>query len=202
MANDHYFSVQPAGEQRSRSISVWLAGAQREVQTANGVFSASRIDPGTQVLLAETPAPPAAGDLLDLGCGWGPIALTMGILSPGATVWAVDVNARSLDLVTTNARLLDLTNVNAVGPDDVPDSLSFETIWSNPPIRVGKDELHALLARWLPRIRPAGDCWLVVHRDLGADSLQRWLDAEFGARMTVMREATRKGYRVLRLLVP
>ncbi len=166
--------------------------------TAGGVFSPDRIDTGTQVLLGNVPAPSPGGNLLDLGCGWGPIALTLALESPHATVWAVDVNERALDLVRANAEKMSIPNVNAVLPDDVPSTIDFTTIWSNPPIRVGKNELHGLMSRWLPRLQIGSDAWLVVQRNLGSDSLHRWLQATFPEDLTVVRMATSKGYRVLR----
>ena len=199
MANEHYFSANPESELKLRTIRTKLAGRDVEVTTANGVFSPERVDIGTQVLLSSVPAPPPGGHLLDLGCGWGPIALTLALESPHATVWAVEVNERSLDLVRRNAAALGLTNVNAVLPADVPDDISFMTIWSNPPIRVGKDELHNLLRTWLPRLDQATDAWLVVARNLGSDSLQRWIETEFASVLTVTRVALNKGFRVMRV---
>jgi 16S rRNA G1207 methylase RsmC len=198
MPSEHYFSSSPGSELNPRTIHVRLAGADRELLTASGVFSPQRVDTGTQVLLANVPAPPPGGNLLDLGCGWGPIALTLALESPHATVWAVDVNERALALLRENAARLGLDNVNAVTPDDVPDDISFMTIWSNPPIRVGKHELHGLLERWLPRLDSGCDGWLVVQRNLGSDSLHRWLQATFPDDFSFVRAATNKGYRVLR----
>jgi 16S rRNA (guanine1207-N2)-methyltransferase len=199
MQGDHYFSAQPGSEFTPRTVSVTLAGRPAEVVTSGGIFSPDRIDTGTAVLLSHVPAPPPGGNLLDLGCGWGPIALTLALESPHATVWAVDVNERALELTRRNARALGLDNVNAVLPDDVPGDVEFRTIWSNPPIRVGKNELHSLLTRWLPRLDVASDAWLVVQRNLGSDSLQRWLQTELGDESAVLRAATSKGYRVLRV---
>lgn len=181
-----------------RSLPVTLAGRDLEVQTAGGVFSPSALDIGTRVLLGSVPPPPPGGDLLDLGCGWGPIALSLALESPHATVWAVDVNERALDLTRRNAQSLGLTNVNAVLPEDVPADVTFRTIWSNPPIRVGKNELHGMLTAWLPRLADASDAWLVVARNLGADSLQRWIEAELHD-LRVQRTATSKGFRVLKV---
>jgi 16S rRNA G1207 methylase RsmC len=195
---EHYFSSSPGGEPGFRPLAVRLAGREVEVTTGNGVFSPDRIDVGTQVLLGHVPAPPPGGDLLDLGCGWGPIALSLALESPHARVWAVDVNERALDLVRRNAASLGLDNVNACRPEDVPAELRFMTIWSNPPIRVGKNELHAMLLTWLPRLEPGSDAWLVVQRNLGSDSLQRWMQGEFPADYAFLRAATSKGYRVLR----
>ena len=199
MGSDHYFSASPASAENLRRIRVTLAGRDLEVTTAGGVFSPDHVDSGTSVLLANTPPPPPGGNLLDLGSGWGPIALTLAIESPHATVWAVDVNERALDLVRRNADSLGLHNVNAVRPEDVPDDVVFRTIRSNPPIRVGKNELHGLLERWIPRLDERADAWLVVQRNLGSDSLQRWLAATFAHDYSVHRAATGRGFRVLKV---
>jgi 16S rRNA (guanine1207-N2)-methyltransferase len=199
MATEHYFSELPESELKFRQIRVPLTGQVFELTTSNGIFSPERIDSGTQVLLANTPAAPPGGNLLDLGCGWGPIALTLALQSPHATVWAVDVNSRALDLVRRNAEAVGVTNVNAVTPEDVPADVSFMSIRSNPPIRVGKNELHGMLRFWLPRLDPESDAWLVVQRNLGSDSLHHWLESWLPAEFAVSRAATNKGYRVLRV---
>jgi len=199
MTNEHYFSGTPESELKLRSIQATIAGRAVDLTTANGVFSPERVDAGTRVLLSSVPAPPPGGNLLDLGCGWGPIALSLAADSPHATVWAVDVNERALDLVRRNADVMGLSNVNAVLPQDVPASLEFMTIWSNPPIRVGKNELHSMLQMWMPRLEVGADAWLVVQKNLGSDSLHRWMDDEFASTLTVTRAATNKGYRVLRV---
>ncbi|GAB3612163.1 class I SAM-dependent methyltransferase [Humibacter ginsengisoli] len=196
-SGEHYFTSRPGGDAKLRPLAVRLAGREVELVTASGIFSPDHIDIGTRVLLADAPDAPATGDLLDLGCGWGPVALTLALESPDATVWAVDVNERALDVVRRNASTLGLTNVNAVLPDDVPGHVAFRAIWSNPPIRVGKDELHALLLRWLPRLETQADAWLVVQRNLGSDSLQRWLEAELPTGFGVRRASSSKGFRVL-----
>lgn len=199
MGSDHYFSASPSSAEQLHRIPVTLAGRAGEVTTAGGVFSPGHVDGGTAVLLSHTPPPPPGGNLLDLGCGWGPIALSLALQSPHATIWAVDVNERALDLVRRNAAQWGLTNVTAATPDDVPDDVAFRTIRSNPPIRVGKNELHGLLERWIPRLDERSDAWLVVQRNLGSDSLQRWLAATFDRGFTTSRAATSKGFRVLKV---
>lgn len=199
MGSDHYFSASPSSAENLRRIRVSLAGRSGEVTTAGGVFSPDHVDGGTAVLLANTPPPPPGGHLLDLGCGWGPIALSLAVQSPHATVWAVDVNDRALDLVRRNAAEWGLDNVNAARPEDVPEGVRFRGIRSNPPIRVGKNELHGLLERWLPRLDERSDAWLVVQRNLGSDSLQRWLAATFDDGYSVTRAATGRGFRVLKV---
>ena len=199
MESDHYFSASPSSAENQRRISVTLAGRSGDVTTAGGVFSPAHVDGGTAVLLSNTPPPPPGGHLLDLGCGWGPIALSLAVQSPHSTVWAVDVNERALDLVRLNAQAWGLDNINAVLPEDVPSAVTFRTIRSNPPIRVGKNELHGLLQRWLPRLEERSDTWLVVQRNLGSDSLQRWIAATFDDGYSVMRSATARGFRVLKV---
>ncbi|TFD33869.1 methyltransferase domain-containing protein [Cryobacterium sp. TMT1-19] len=199
MPSDHYFTPAPDSTLKLRQVTVRLGGQERELTTANSVFSPEHIDTGTQVLLNNAPTPPPGGDFLDLGCGWGPISLHLALASPRATIWAVDVNERALDLVRLNAEKLGLTNITAVLPDQMPAHVTFRTIWSNPPIRVGKTELHTMLRTWLPRLEPGSDAWLVVQRNLGSDSLQRWLDGDLPAEYSTSRHSISKGFRVLRV---
>ncbi|MFC4223241.1 class I SAM-dependent methyltransferase [Lysinibacter cavernae] len=199
MADDHYFSSAPGSDFRPKTIRAQLSGTTYELTTAGGVFSPDHVDQGTEVLFKYAPEPPASGNLLDLGAGWGPISLTLALESPESTVWAVDVNDRALDLVRLNAEALGLTNVRAVKPDEVPDDIRFDAIWSNPPIRVGKNVLHEMLLHWLPRLHDRADAYLVVQRNLGSDSLQKWLETELSDEFSVDRTATSKGFRVLRV---
>jgi 16S rRNA (guanine1207-N2)-methyltransferase len=199
-ARDHYFSVDPSSPARPTQVTFVAGGREFRLRAAGGVFSADRLDPGTAVLLrkAELPGPTTQGALLDLGCGYGPIACVLATLAPNATVYAVDVNTRALELTRENADALGIA-VDARDPDDIPADLSFAQIWSNPPIRIGKEALHELLLRWLPRLAPDGVAWLVVARHLGADSLAAWL-AENGYRVT--RHASQQGFRILRVSRP
>ncbi|GAA5023351.1 methyltransferase [Terrabacter aeriphilus] len=173
-----------------------LEGRSLELQTAKGVYSPDRLDPGTAVLLGSAPDPSPTGDLLDIGCGWGPISITLALRSPAARVWGVDVNRRSLDLARTNAAAVGALNTTFCEPDEVPGDVRFATIWSNPPIHVGKPALHALLERWLPRLADDGVAHLVVQKHLGSDSLQKWINAQdWGLRCT--RRSSAKAFRVL-----
>ena len=197
----HYFSESPVGDARQREIEVELAGASRRLVTAGGVFSPEHLDEGTAVLLrtlGKLPrdAEPVAGPILDLGCGWGPIALSAALTHPEAEVWAVDINERARALTTTNATRLGLTHLRVAPPDDVPTLLQFAEIRSNPPIRIGKQALHALLGHWLPKLAPGGTATLVVAKHLGADSLQSWIAAEF-PELSVTRIARDKGFSVI-----
>ena len=178
-AAGHYFEPDPATASRPRTVRLDLPDRSLELRTDRGVFSAERVDPATKLLLLDAPEPPDAGTFVDLGCGYGPIACTLAARRPEATVWAVDVNRRALDLCRANAASLGLANVRVAAPEDVPDDLEVDLVWSNPPIRIGKAALHELLLGWLARLRDDGaSAVLVVHEHLGADSLQRWLEGE------------------------
>jgi len=194
-SREHYFTASPATPDERRPLDVTLAGRRVRVEVAPGIFSPGGLDKGTAVLLEEVPDPPPSGRFLDLGCGWGPIALTLGLLSEHAEVVGVDVNERSVELTNRNASALGLDHVRAVTPDTVGDDTAYDLIWSNPPIRIGKAALHDLLRTWLPRLTPDGAAYLVVQKNLGSDSLQRWIESDL--RMPCTRHASSKGFRVL-----
>jgi len=191
-----YFAEHPAAARRPGTVHVVLSGLHLKLDTDAGVFSPGRLDPGTRLLLDTAPDPPGSGELIDLGCGYGPLALAMAARSPAARVWALDVNRRALSLCQANAASAGLANVLCTTPDDPAIPAVVDLIWSNPPIRIGKAALHGLLAAWLARLAPGGTCYLVVQRHLGADSLHRWLAGQGRA---VGRVAARGGYRVLRV---
>ncbi|WP_446667399.1 class I SAM-dependent methyltransferase [Janibacter limosus] len=170
------------------------------METAGGIFSPAGLDRATAILLDEVPEPPSAGDLLDIGCGWGPIALTPAMRSPEATVWAVDVTERALDLTRRNAASLGPANVRTARPDEVPADPAFAAIWSNPPIRIGKPAVHELLGTWLPRLAKGADAHLVIGKNLGADGCADWIASELG--LPTERVTTSKGFRILRTSQP
>lgn len=192
---EHYFSGAPSDPEVRRTIRARLIDAEVELVTANGVFSGDGLDLGTAVLLRESPVQTGSPRICDLGCGYGPIALAVALACRGASVDAVDVNERALSLARHNAERLGVGDrVRVLRPDEVDPDVRYDEIWSNPPIRIGKAALHALLLDWLPRLAPAGVARLVVARNLGADTLQRWLvDQGYGC----VRTASAKGFRVL-----
>jgi 16S rRNA (guanine1207-N2)-methyltransferase len=190
----HYFSERQGVSSDEREIIVDVVDPAIVLRTDRGVFSHGRLDAGTELLLRRAPPPPLTGTFLDLGCGAGPIALTLARLAPAARVIGVDVNERARRLCAANAARNGLDNVEVAAPDDVEPAQRFDLIWSNPPIRIGKTELHQLLRTWLGRLTTAGAAIFVVQRHLGADSLQRWL-AEQGWESE--RLASSKGYRLI-----
>ncbi len=192
----HYFDEHPHVGSDRATVTLTVGDRPLLLATDRGVFSRGEIDAGTAVLLRKAPPPPSQGNILDLGCGYGPIALALASQSPGAAVWAVDVNQRALELVTENAAANGLANVTVSEAGAVSDDVVFDAIYSNPPIRVGKEALHELLTQWLPRLAPEGSAYLVVQRHLGADSLHAWLEREG---FPTSRLGSSKGFRVLKV---
>lgn len=209
---EQYFSAEPSSKDVRRTLNVTLQGHDAQVQVSNGVFSGSRVDLGTSVLLKHAPEPPVSGNVLDLGCGWGPIALALAFASPEANVWAVDVNERALELTHVNAEANGCRNIHTTQVDEstplpadrqsahcepIPGDLTFDAIWSNPPIRIGKEALHTLLMAWLPKLKVGGAAYLVVQKNLGSDSLIPWLDESLGEGFTASKYASSKGFRII-----
>jgi 16S rRNA (guanine1207-N2)-methyltransferase len=194
-----YFAARPDARSDEGTVRVRLPDLDLELTTDRGVFAGRRLDAGTDTLLRRGEQIVPDGAVLDLGCGYGPIAVVLARRNTDAVVWAVDVNERARDLCARNARDAGLASVQVAAPDEVPDDVRFAAIWSNPPIRIGKVALHELLLRWLARLTPDGTAHLVVHKHLGSDSLARWL-AEQG--FTVARRASHQGYRLLDVRPP
>jgi len=199
MSLDHYFSQEPASKFELKQIEIQLGGQSLKVNTASGTFSPGRLDTGTEILISHVELAPKDGAILDLGCGWGPITLALAMNSPKATIYGVDVNPRSLALTELNSKSLSLTNVQTMTPEQIPETLEFSGIWSNPPIRIGKKELHDLLLKWLPRLAIGGEAYLVVQKNLGSDSLQRWLAASLPDNFEVSRLTSERTYRIIKV---
>jgi len=196
MAEDeHYFTADPQAPFKRIPVSANVWGHWLELTSGSGVFAQGRLDIGTGVLLREESPPVGARNVLDLGCGYGVIGLAIAIAVPECTVTAVDVNERAVLLANENAAQLGVADrFTAALPDDVDPGITFDEIWSNPPIRVGKEALHDLLLRWLPRLAPEGVARMVVGKNLGSDSLAGWLTEQgFGTEKV----ASAKGFRVL-----
>jgi len=195
VSDGQYWTDSPGVASRPSEVDLLLPDVDLRLTTDRGVFSTDRVDRGTRYLLLEGPdLPTGPVDLLDLGCGYGPIACTLASRRPEARVWAVDVNERARGLCRANAAAAGLSNVEVAAPDDVPVDVRLAAIWSNPPIRIGKPALHDLLIRWLDLLTPDGTAHLVVQRHLGADSLARWMDDRGWA---TERRGSRKGFRLL-----
>lgn len=194
MSDEHYFSADPSVAFQRAPVHAEVWGVELDLVSGSGVFAQGRLDIGTSILFRET-EPPTGGRILDLGCGYGVIGLACAVAAPEAVVTAVDVNQRAVLLANENAATLGVTDrFTAATPEGIDPAATYDEIWSNPPIRIGKAALHELLLTWLPRLAPGGRAVMVVGKNLGADSLQRWL-GEQG--FPTERLASAKGFRVL-----
>lgn len=201
MSDEQYFTNQPraqstAGTSKQKTAQLRVDDKILQVVSDSGVFARKGIDAGTMVLIDTAARPPIMGNFLDLGCGSGAIALTLASRSSQAAVYAIDINERAIALTASNANINNLSNITVLLPASVPQDLRFDLIWSNPPIRIGKNELHALLQLWLSKLTETGEAWLVVNRNLGSDSLAVWLTS---IGYQVDRLVSKQGYRVLRV---
>ncbi|MDO5673102.1 MAG: methyltransferase [Actinomycetaceae bacterium] len=195
--SDHYFSSQPSSSDERIQRGIEIRGLPFYVTLSSGVFSHTGLDLGTRVLCDKAPTPPSEGVFVDLGCGWGPLTLTLASCSPQARVYGVDVNERAIELTKLNAQHAGLENVVVGSPQEVLEELGdtpIDLLWSNPPVRIGKDALHDLLSTWLSRLSPEGAAYLVVSKNLGADSLTKWLNSQGWSTQKI---ASAKGFRIL-----
>lgn len=175
-------------------VPLRLPSGPVQLETDAGVFARDGVDPGTEALLRVAPEPPDRGALLDLGCGYGPIAISLAARAPDATVWAVDINERALALVAHNAERLGLGNLRAVPPPAVPPDVRFAALYSNPPVKIGKASMRQLVMEWMGRLEPEAHAYLVVKRSMGSDSFAAWLAEQA---YEVRRLASKRGYRIL-----
>ena len=195
MSDEHYFTADPQAAFKRIPVRANVWGHWLELTSGSGVFAQGRLDIGTGVLLREQSPPEGARTVLDLGCGYGVIGLAIAIAVPECSVTAIDVNERAVLLANENAAALGIGDrFTACLPDDVDAAATYDEIWSNPPIRIGKDALHDLLLAWLPRLAPEGRARLVVGKNLGADSLAARLTEQGYPTAKV---ASAKGFRVL-----
>lgn len=196
MNGEQYFERTPSSTESGKTFDWNLDGRHIRVDTAGGVFSRRGLDDGTEYLIDRAAMPPSRGTALDLGCGWGALAIALATRSPNLRVWAVDINERAVALTRQNATRNGLTNITALAAAEIPADLTFDVIWSNPPIRIGKQQLHDLLDTWLKRLSIDGQAWLVVSKHLGSDSLTNWLKDQG---WICERVGSRHGYRLLRV---
>lgn len=212
--DSQYFESTPTVASKRQQIELVLPDVYLELTTDSGVFSAGQVDKGTRYLLKDMPSYESVESdvdisntrlhrfampetILDLGCGYGPIALAMAKRVPHGQVWGVDVNERALGLARENALANGLTNVEFGTASDIPAGQRFDLIVSNPPIRIGKAALHGLLTEWLDRLSPDGRALMVVQKHLGSDSLAQWLTSNG---WSTTRLGSRKGFRILEAL--
>ncbi|WP_080147342.1 class I SAM-dependent methyltransferase [Marinilactibacillus piezotolerans] len=195
--SDHYYTNTPQSKSQQQSWSAELRGMDFTFTTDSGVFSKEKVDYGSTVLLnaADLTVFPE-GPLLDVGCGYGPIGLTLAKLDPKRTVEMVDINERAIGLARKNAADNAVSNVS-IYPSSLYEAVqhkAFAGIFSNPPIRAGKQTVHRILEEAVDYLKPGGLLTIVIQKKQGAPSAQKKMESVFG---NVERIALDRGYWIL-----
>ena len=195
---NQYFDEIPQVESRPVKVSFNYDGNDLIFTTDRGVFSYEKIDKATRILLDifnEKYYGQKPRSIADVGCGYGVIAICMAKKYPQSEITAIDVNQRALELCKKNVVENNIENVFAESASKYDDE-KYDLIISNPPIRVGKEALYELLSYWSKKLNDKGQMWLVIAKNLGADSVAAYL--EFELKLNVKRVASKKGFRVLK----
>ena len=176
--NDHYYTSSPESAHRYAPCQYTYRGHELHFTTDAGVFSRGEVDFGTDVLLRSLPES-MYGRVLDLGCGWGPVGVSIGKTWPGCAIVMSDVNERALSLAAKNARENGVTaqTVISSGLDNVPGEFDF--IITNPPIRAGKQVIYAMFAQSAQQLKEKGEMYLVIRKQQGAESAIKYLKTIF-----------------------
>ncbi len=192
---DHYFTQTPESEHKPRTVDTLYRGHSLTFHTDSGVFSRTEIDKGSAVLLHMLPQT-ITGDVLDMGCGYGAIGVSLQKANPGTTLTMVDINDRAVALAQTNAKEngVSATVLQGDGFAAVKDQ-SFDLIVTNPPIRAGKQVIYRMFADAAKALRAGGQFILVIRKQQGAPSALNYLKTLFATVETV---AKKGGFWVIR----
>ncbi len=195
---EHYYTSEPQSASRPEQFTTELRGHTLKFLTDRGVFARGRIDFGSELLIEHVQTAPDA-KVLDIGCGYGPIGLSLAKESPAREVSLVDVNKRAVALTKKNAQLNQIDNVRIFESDlfeRVTDK-DYDLIVTNPPVRAGKRVVYALFEQSAAHLRPGGELWLVIQKKQGAPSAYKKLSACFS---DVQEVAKKKGYRLYKAI--
>ena len=195
---EHYYSENPVTAHDEREVIYQTLGLRFTCLTDAGVFSRDGLDMGTRILLEALPE--LHGRILDLGCGWGPVGVALGKKYSDAQLVLTDVNSRAAELAARNLAANGVTNAAVVQGDGFAAvEGDFDAIVLNPPIRTGKTVIYAMFAEAAAHLKPDGALFIVIRKQQGAESAQKYLRSIYG---DVERIAREKGYWVLRCAHP
>ncbi|GGF35335.1 hypothetical protein GCM10010954_37990 [Halobacillus andaensis] len=195
--SEHYYSKTTEAKSEERSWSFALKGNEFTFTTDHAVFSKGEVDFGSKVLIDAYTPPDIQGDILDLGCGYGPIGLAIAKADLDRKVVMVDVNERALALASKNAKQNQVENVMIKESDRFSnlEGHSFAAVLTNPPIRAGKQVVHAMFTESFTALKPNGELWVVIQKKQGAPSAKEKLEELFGNVELVVKK---KGYYILK----
>lgn len=176
--NDHYYSQTPTSESRPVTASFSYRGHELTLMTDAGVFSRGELDNGTRILLNALPEA-LHGRILDLGCGWGPVGICVGLENPDAQIVFSDINERALALTQKNAAQyhVDGTFVQSDGFASIEGD--FDCVITNPPIRTGKQAIYQMFSDACQRLTKQGELYIVIRKQQGAESAKKYLQTLF-----------------------
>ena len=173
--NDHYYTRDPQSESRPVECEYTYRGERLRFRTDAGVFSKGEVDTGTRLLLEALPEE-MGGEVLDLGCGWGVIGISVAKKWPGCRVTMADVNLRALELSRENAKM-NRAEAECVESDGMAalEGRTFDAVVTNPPIRAGKQVIYKMFADAAKSLKPGGALYLVIRKQQGAESCMKYL---------------------------
>ena len=189
----HYFDLDPSVASKERKIEYYIDGRIISLVSDNGVFSKDKIDEGSFAFLKVIVPLRLSGKLLDLGCGYGPIGLTVALTSPEARVDLADINTRALVLCEKNAESLGLSQRVTVLQSDIYSNIegTYHSILVNPPIRAGKIVTYTMYEGALSHLIDGGSLFIVIRKNQGAPSASKYIESLFGNITLLKRD---KGY--------
>lgn len=170
--SDHYYTNNPNAESKPRRWNFPLRGFTFTFETDAGVFSKSEVDFGSRVLIDLFEMPDVAGDILDVGCGYGPIGLSIAKSFPTREIHMMDVNDRALGLAKKNADINGVQNVQIYESDalSIVNTHNIAAVLTNPPIRAGKQTIFKFYDRAFELLVERGELWIVIQKKQGAPS--------------------------------
>ena len=190
---EHYYTANPETAHDEKGVIFEVLGQKLSCTTDSGVFSRDGLDMGTRILLEALP--PMRGRVLDLGCGWGPVGVSLGKKYPEIELLMTDINARAVELAARNLRQNSVINAKTVQGDGYEHADgAFDSILLNPPIRAGKEVIYAMFSGARAHLNPGGALYIVIRKQQGAESAEKYLKTIYGS---VERIAREKGYWVL-----
>lgn len=195
----HYYDLDPSLESKERLIEFVISGRKVSLYSDNGVFSKNKLDEGSRILIETLLPLNLTGKILDLGCGYGPIGLSIGLCSPSASVTLADVNPRAVALCKKNAELLNLSDRVTCLQSDIYSNVEgkFNAIISNPPIRAGKRVTYTMYKEAKEHLVSGGQFYFVIRKAQGASSASQYVKEVFG-NITLL--ARSKGYHIYKAM--
>jgi len=195
--SEHYYSKQPSVESNPHSFSYTLKGKVFQFTSDSGVFSKNEVDFGSRLLIETFKLPTVSGDILDVGCGYGPIGISLASVDSSRRVDMIDVNERAIALAKKNAEANGVLNVDVFQSDIFENVVkdSYAAIVTNPPIRAGKQTVHNIFEGSFDRLIAGGELWVVIQKKQGAPSAIKKLEKLFSEVEVVEKK---KGYYIIR----